>query len=116
MEKKNNIVIKRIIQRCGCDMVLPLALVYVFYIILHGHTHVQAMDNCGGHIYLNPGSVSIPKNGNENSYWPKKNEGLIEHLQNSRVSAISHSGRAPRRVISAQNTAPVAQSSVSPAQ
>lgn len=38
MEKKNNnIVIKRIIQRCGCDMVLPLALVYVFYIILHGH-------------------------------------------------------------------------------
>ena len=30
MEKKNNIVIKRIIQRCGCDMVLPLALVYVF--------------------------------------------------------------------------------------
>ena len=37
-------------------------------IILHGHTHVQAMDNCGGHIYLNPGSVSIPKNGNENSY------------------------------------------------
>lgn len=37
MENKNNIVIKRIIQRCGCDMVLPLALVYVFYIILHGH-------------------------------------------------------------------------------
>ena len=29
-----------------------------------------------------------PLNGNENSYWPKKNEGLIEHLQNSRVSAI----------------------------
>ena len=37
MEKKNNIVIKRIIQRCGCDMVLPLTLVYVFYLILHGH-------------------------------------------------------------------------------
>ena len=37
-------------------------------IILHGHTHVQAMDHCGGHIYLNPDSVSIPKNGNANSY------------------------------------------------
>ena len=29
--------IKRIIQRCGCDAILPLALVYVLYIILHGH-------------------------------------------------------------------------------
>ena len=35
--KNDNIVIKRIIQRCGCDMVLPLTLVYVFYLILHGH-------------------------------------------------------------------------------
>ncbi len=35
--KNDNIVIKRVIQRCGCDMVLPLTLVYVFYIILHGH-------------------------------------------------------------------------------
>jgi len=35
--QKNNIEIKRIIQRCGCDKILPMALVYVFYIILHGH-------------------------------------------------------------------------------
>ena len=35
--KNDNIIIKRVIQRCGCDMVLPLTLVYVFYIILHGH-------------------------------------------------------------------------------
>ena len=35
--KNDNIVIKRVIQRCGCDMVLPLTLVYVFYLILHGH-------------------------------------------------------------------------------
>lgn len=33
----NNLTIKRVIQRCGCDKVLPLCLVYVFYIILHGH-------------------------------------------------------------------------------
>ena len=35
--KKNNIHVKRIIQRCGCDAILPLTLVYIFYIILHGH-------------------------------------------------------------------------------
>ena len=29
--------IKRVIQRCGCDKILPLTLVYIFYIILHGH-------------------------------------------------------------------------------
>lgn len=32
-----NLRIKRVIQRCGCDAVLPFALVYVLYIILHGH-------------------------------------------------------------------------------
>ena len=35
--KNENIRIKRVIQRCGCDAILPLALVYIFYIILHGH-------------------------------------------------------------------------------
>lgn len=35
--KNENIQVKRIIQRCGCDMILPLALVYIFYVILHGH-------------------------------------------------------------------------------
>ena len=29
--------IKRVIQRCGCDKILPLTLVYIFYVILHGH-------------------------------------------------------------------------------
>ena len=29
--------IKNIIQRCGCDKVLPLCLVYICYIVLHGH-------------------------------------------------------------------------------
>ena len=30
-------VVKRVIQRCGCDAILPFALMYVFYIIFHGH-------------------------------------------------------------------------------
>ena len=29
--------LKRVIQRSGCDSILPFALVYMFYIILHGH-------------------------------------------------------------------------------
>ena len=29
--------VKNIIVRCGCDKVLPLCLVYMLYIILHGH-------------------------------------------------------------------------------
>lgn len=38
-------------------------------ILLHGHTHVPAWERFGdGNLYLNPGSVSIPKNGSPNGY------------------------------------------------
>lgn len=37
-------------------------------VLLHGHTHVQAILDRGSYLYLNPGSVSIPKEGNKNSY------------------------------------------------
>lgn len=37
-------------------------------ILMNGHTHIQALENCGDYFYLNPGSVSIPKNGNQHSY------------------------------------------------
>lgn len=37
-------------------------------ILIHGHTHVQAMEVTPQCMYLNPGSLSIPKNGNKNSY------------------------------------------------
>lgn len=26
-----------VVPKCGCDAVLPFALVYIFYVILHGH-------------------------------------------------------------------------------
>ena len=35
MENKRNF--KNVILRCGADKILPVALVYMFYIILHGH-------------------------------------------------------------------------------
>lgn len=37
-------------------------------VLLHGHTHVPACEEHEGFVYLNPGSVSIPKNGSEHSY------------------------------------------------
>ena len=37
-------------------------------ILLHGHTHVPACEAFGEYMYLNPGSVSIPKNGTPHSY------------------------------------------------
>ena len=38
-------------------------------ILLHGHTHIPAWEPFGtGNLYLNPGSVSIPKAGSANSY------------------------------------------------
>lgn len=43
-------------------------------ILLHGHTHVPAWEEFGnGNLYLNPGSVSISKNGSEHSYMVFEN-------------------------------------------
>lgn len=36
-------------------------------ILIHGHTHVQTIEN-HGYIYINPGSVSLPKNNCEKSF------------------------------------------------
>lgn len=37
-------------------------------ILLNGHTHIPALEDMGDYTYINPGSVSIPKNGSEHSY------------------------------------------------
>lgn len=37
-------------------------------ILLHGHTHVPACRECGSYLYLNPGSISIPKEESCHSY------------------------------------------------
>ena len=36
-------------------------------ILLHGHTHVPVYADRGGYIYINPGSVSIPKENSPHS-------------------------------------------------
>lgn len=37
-------------------------------ILLHGHTHIPCFEEQSGILIINPGSVSIPKNGSEHSY------------------------------------------------
>lgn len=42
-------------------------------ILLHGHTHVPAWEEHPTHTYLNPGSVSIPKEGSHHGYMTLEN-------------------------------------------
>lgn len=42
-------------------------------ILLHGHTHVPTCEQYQTHTYINPGSVSIPKEGSEHSYMTFEN-------------------------------------------
>lgn len=42
-------------------------------VLLHGHTHVPAKDGSHGFWYLNPGSVSLPKEGSSKSYMTLEN-------------------------------------------
>lgn len=37
-------------------------------VLLHGHTHIPVCEVSDTHIYLNPGSVSIPKENSPHSY------------------------------------------------
>lgn len=37
-------------------------------ILIHGHTHILTAEKSDDIVILNPGSVSIPKGGNENTY------------------------------------------------
>lgn len=46
-------------------------------ILLHGHTHVQALKKTEDYVYLNPGSVSIPKEGNKNSYMIYEHSNVV---------------------------------------
>ena len=46
-------------------------------ILLCGHTHVPAMKNVEGIIYINPGSVSIPKENSHHGYMIFENNKAI---------------------------------------
>jgi len=37
-------------------------------VLLNGHTHIPVVKDIGEYVFVNPGSVSLPKNGSKNSY------------------------------------------------
>lgn len=47
------------------------------YILLNGHTHVPACRDQGDFIYMNPGSVSIPKESSAHGYMILENRTFI---------------------------------------
>lgn len=46
-------------------------------ILLHGHTHIPKCEKHDDYVYINPGSVSIPKEGSEHGYITLEN-GLFQ--------------------------------------
>lgn len=55
-------------------------------ILLHGHTHVPACQKEKGLVYINPGSVSIPKENSPYSYITMENgEFLWKQLENGEI-------------------------------
>lgn len=58
-------------------------------VLLHGHTHVPAWTKFGqGNLYLNPGSVSIPKENSPHSYMTL--EGNTMQWKELESSAVFH--------------------------
>ena len=58
-------------------------------VLLHGHTHVPAWTEFGqGNLYLNPGSVSIPKENSPHSYMTLK--GNTMQRKELESSAVFH--------------------------
>ena len=58
-------------------------------VLLHGHTHVPAWTEFGqGNLYLNPGSVSIPKENSPHSYMIL--EGNTMQWKELESSAVFH--------------------------
>lgn len=46
-------------------------------VLLHGHTHVPACETVGENLYMNPGSVSIPKEKSHHGYMILKGNEFI---------------------------------------
>lgn len=59
-------------------------------ILLHGHTHIPAWENFGNNnLYLNPGSVSIPKAQSRHSYMILcSNEAVWKTLDGSQYYSV----------------------------
>lgn len=58
-------------------------------IFLYGHTHIYRLELKNGIYILNPGSISLAKNGNENTYGVLENDVFyIKNLEEKEVAKI----------------------------
>ena len=60
-------------------------------VLLCGHTHVPACRDCGTFLYLNPGSVSIPKENSPHSYMTLENGCLTWKSLDDGTAYLRHS-------------------------
>lgn len=60
-------------------------------IIAEGHTHLYALEEKGSYIYLNTGSVSLPKGGNVKTYATYESGDLFikEFMTNENIKELS---------------------------
>ena len=57
-----------------------------FDILLNGHTHIPKCEQKEGYIFINPGSVSIPKENSPHSFMVfENNEFLWKNLENGEI-------------------------------
>lgn len=70
-------------------------------ILLHGHTHVQIIDGSRDYIYMNPGSVSLPKEGNPKTYMTYENRAIVWRIPLSDssivISAVNFTGKHAKK-------------------
>ena len=58
-------------------------------ILINGHTHIKAMESMGDYIYLNPGSISLHKDG-VNSYMTFEDDAFyLKDLDMNIISELS---------------------------
>ena len=59
-------------------------------VLIHGHTHVKGMKDYGTYKWINPGSVSIPKDGTEHSYLIYENgEFIVRSFEGNEFGRMS---------------------------
>ncbi len=58
-------------------------------VLIHGHTHINTIEKLEKGMYINPGSISMPKEGQENSYMIYNNKKfVIKNLEGMEIKSI----------------------------
>lgn len=59
-------------------------------ILIHGHTHVNTIEKLEKGTYINPGSISMPKEEQENSYMVYENKKfIIKNLEGKELKSLN---------------------------